>query len=294
MVLVLLLAFQAYTISSTSIASATVVSSNTPPYSGWELYVFDVVNYLNEADEGNVLSVRAPAIPFFTGRVSYDFYNPHTITQMTSLLSSQNSTDFKKGLSEKNIRYIVVPNERSPLYQSTINLQNISNILDYAKTDPDFIKLVFTNYDVYKYVDHYAVNLIDQNHVWDTLNYAKLIATTDNMTIFVSPEKTTKIYNRGILTTDLKLEERPLIMALEYVSTSDVGDASYSLEIRSADSENILWGRALANTEGASVREVFMIPSEVFSDPIEFRIYVVTEGLGHHQIVMKQLAIAYA
>jgi hypothetical protein len=293
-VLVLLLAFQAYTVSSSSIASASVDSPDTPPYSGWELYVFDVVNYLNRADEGNVLGVRAPAIPFFTGRVSYDFYNPHTITQMTSLLSSQNSTVFKNGLSEKNIRYIVVPNERSPLYQSTINLQNISKILDYAKSDSDFIRLAFTNYDVYKYVDHYAVNLIDQNHVWGTFNYAKLIATTDNMTIFVSPEKVTKIYNRGILTTDLKLEERPLIMAIDYVSRSYVGDASYALEIRSADGENILWGRALVNTQGESVREVFMVPSEVFSDPIEFRIYIVTEGLGHHQIVMKQLAIAYA
>ena len=56
------------------------------PPSKWETNVIDVIDYLKSAENGNVLAVRAPAIPFFTNRTSFDLFNPHTLAYNISSL----------------------------------------------------------------------------------------------------------------------------------------------------------------------------------------------------------------
>jgi hypothetical protein len=291
---IFLLVLQGYVLSSRGIAFASPDIRDELPYSAWELHVFDVIRYLETAEEGNVLSLRAPAIPFFTDRLTYDFYNPHAITELAPILSSDNGLELRQRLAEKNIRYVIVPNEASTLYHSSLALQNLSNIMTLVESDTDFIRLNFKNYDIYKLLDGYEINMLESGFNWSEFNYATIERSDQDLTVNVRTENVDKVYNRAVLTTKLELHDKPLILAMRYWSETYSGNATFYMEIRDGDVGRILWGHGLQYTAGQTNREVVVLPSVITGKSIEFRIYIISNGAGNHILSINQLGIAYA
>ena len=87
-----------YILLNTGVTITNIQGLDTHPYAGWEEGVENVVNYLNGAEVGNVLSLRAPAIPVLTNRNSYDIFSPHTISLLSPILRSENSSFLKEKL----------------------------------------------------------------------------------------------------------------------------------------------------------------------------------------------------
>jgi hypothetical protein len=265
-----------------------------PP--GWEHSVLDVIDYLNTAEQGNVLSIRAPAIPFFTNRTNYDLFNDQAfVYSISDLLSSNTTNIFKNGMLELGIRYIILPNEKSNLYHAVENLTKTYPILRTLSTDKDFDKLSFKNFNLYKYTPSAIgiIDLIDENHVWKSFGQTTVVQSTGNLIIAVGTYKEEKKYNRAYLQTELKLAERPLLLSLDYTIETKIGNATYSVEIRDGKSEKILFNSLLNNTAGASSSQTFLLPRDIVNKPLEFRIYIKTEGPGQHALTLRKASIMY-
>ena len=266
----------------------------SPP--GWETNVIEVIDYLNIAENGNVLAVRAPAIPFFTNRTSFDLFNPDAFAyNISDLLSSKNATLFKSGLSDRDIRYIIVPNERSSLYYSVQNLTKTYPLLQVINTDRHFEKLIFRDYSVYKYspVLEDRIDLIDKNHVWKSFGQAEITQNADNLTIRVNTDEKDILYNRGFLQTELNLT-KPLLLSLDYKVETNVGNATYAIEIRESNSSKILFNSFLDNVSGNATDKTFILPTNINVDePLEFRVYVITQGTGYHALIINKLSILH-
>jgi hypothetical protein len=149
----------------------------------WESDVFEVIDYLRSAESGNVLSLRVPAIPFFTNRTSFDMYSPHVVASIFPLLLIENATQFKQKISDMGIRYIVIPNEKSSEYNLVQNFMKISKIIEIIKNDPNFERVNLQHFDVYKYNPiSYGINLIDQSRIWKPFNFAN-VSNNNNGTL---------------------------------------------------------------------------------------------------------------
>ena len=177
-----LLGIQLYTLSSIGIILAPLEKIDARPSLKWESDVIEVIDYLGSAESGNVLSLRAPAIPFFTNRTSFDMYSPHVVASIFPLLLTENATQFKQKISDMGIRYIVIPNERNSGYNLVQNFMKISKIVEIIKNDPNFERVKLSTFDVYIYNPiSYGINLIDQSRIWKPFNFANV--SNDNGTL---------------------------------------------------------------------------------------------------------------
>jgi hypothetical protein len=149
---VVILCIQVAVLFNSAIMLASPQKMDQLPPSKWETNVIEVIDYLNSAENGNVLSLRAPAIPFFTNRTSLDLFNPQTLAyNISSLLSIENSSTFKEKIADMGIRYIVLPNLQNVLYYSVQNLMAGSKLVNFINTDSDFEKIRLENFTIYKY-----------------------------------------------------------------------------------------------------------------------------------------------
>ena len=288
-----LLVAQIYIVYSNrvNISPLQEIDQVSPP--GWETNIIQVINYLKTAEEGNVFAVRAPAIPFFTNRTSLDFFNQQAFAHNISELLSRNYTFFKSKLTEMEIKYIVVPNERSNLYYSMKNILKTYPLLKEINSDPHFEKVTFKNYNVYKYVPVQGdkIDLIDRNHLWQSFGQAEIIQNENNLTIRVDTDEKNLSYNRAFLQTELNIA-KPLLLSLDYRIETNVGNATYAVEIRDPITSRILFSGLLDNLSGNLTEKTFILPTNISAGkPLEFRIYVITEGTSYHAIVVDKFVM---
>lgn len=268
--------------------------SRSPP--GWENNVFEPIKYLNNAEQGNVLSLRAPAIPFFTNRTTFDLFNFQTFAyQISELLSTNSSKSLKNNLLEKGIKYLVLPNEKSNLYYALENLTKRYPVLETISTDKDFQKVNLAHFNIYKYAPilNGSIDLIDKGHIWRSFGPTTVVQNVHDLIIAAGTDKDEKVYNRAYLQTEIKLTDMPLLLSVEYEVETKIGEASYSIEIRDIKDNNIVFNSLLNSTSTDTVTQTFIIPSELVNKPVEFRIYIVTDGAGQHSLSIKRASIMY-
>jgi hypothetical protein len=318
LILLLLLGIQICILSFTSGSIATVPHSKIDQQAPlrWEHGVFQPIDYLKNAQAGNILSLRAPAIPFFTNRTDFDLYSTHALNVISPLLETKDLTLLKKKLSEMAIRYIVLPNEKSSLYylEQHLAIKN-SNFIETINTDPDFHRIRYDEFDVYKYdPTHFGINLNDKQGSWKPFINAQIVKTDNGgslynnaLNIVVKTGSADKLFNRAVLDTQINLAKKPLLLSMDYASNSKSGNAMFYVEIRSnqdnnihggrnnstIEYKNILWGRQLDNTDGKFRNEAFVIPGEIVHKPIELRLYIITLGAGEHTLTVKNSTIGY-
>jgi hypothetical protein len=289
-----LLVIQIYTLGSSGANLIPLKGNDHIPPPGWENNVFDVIDYLNNAEPGNVLSVRAPAIPFFTNRTNFDLFNLEAfVYNISDVLSSNTSNVFKNGLLEMGIKYIILPSERSNLHHAVENLTTRYPILETLNTDEDFEKVGLRYFNIYKYIPASAdrIDLIDKNHIWKSFGQTTVFQGTDNLIIAARTYEKGKIFNRGYLQTELNLADRPLLLSLDYKIETKVGNATYAIEIRDGNSSKILFNSLLNNN---LTNQTFILPKDIVGKPLEFRFYIITNEPGYNALFVKKISISYS
>jgi hypothetical protein len=102
-----------------------------------------------------------------------------------------------------------------------------------------------------------------------------------------------KIYNRAVLQTQInKTSLHPLLLDLDYTSQSLSGNATFFGEIVDNNGK-IMWDTILTNTNGKLADETFILPNNIINKPIEFRLYVSTDGPGEHILNVRKAIITY-
>jgi hypothetical protein len=267
------------------------------PPSKWETNVIEVIDYLKSAENGNVLALRAPAIPFFTNRTSLDFFNPQTFAyNISSVLSIENSSTFKEKIADMGIRYIVLPNQNNSLYYSVQNLMADSKLVDFINTDSDFDRISLENFTIYKYNSaSHKINLLDNEHIWKARKNVTISQQDGNLNISVISNQTDKIKNLALLRTRLNLTERPLLLSLSYASNSSSGAGTFKVGIADWKEDKLLFSSLLNNTSGNLTNQTFIVPKNIGGDkPLEFRIYIYTNGPGKYFLNFKRIHMAYS
>jgi hypothetical protein len=288
-----LISFQFYILASSSakFVSASLDKIDEVPPSGWEKNVFEPINYLKTAEDGNVFGVRTPAISFFTNRTNYDLYSEHVYSIFRPLLEIENSTLLKKKLSDMNIRYIVLPNERNSLFYLVNNLNKNSKLIKMINTDPSFKRVDLKSYSVYKFDPNPpTIDFAKQNYLWKSVGAG---VTHDKGIIDITERtnNTQKIFSRGYLLTEINSKVKPHLLTIEYSSTSQKGMAKFLAEFR-GNANKILWSHYLNDTNGRTRTQTFVLPKETAGTPVELRMYILTHGPGEHELVLKRAAIS--
>jgi Dolichyl-phosphate-mannose-protein mannosyltransferase len=298
-----LLAVQIYVLSlslssSGRILMAPIETIDQVPPRGWEQNVFEVVNCLNTPESGNVLSFRAPAIPFFTNRTNYDlfFFGTFHSLILPLLEQAKNSTLLKQELLDNGINYVVLPNEKNSFFYLVDNVMKQYNFIQLINNASEFEKRSLEKFDLYKStptLPSSVLNLIDENNIWKPVNLAGVMHDERNLLIYVNIDNnvhTGKQYNRAVLQTQINTALYPPVLDLEYTSQSLSGNATFYAEILDNDGK-IMWARHLTNTGGKLADETFSLPSNIIDEPIEFRLYVITDAPGEHFLTVTKADI---
>jgi hypothetical protein len=300
-----LLAVQIYVLSlslssSGRILMAPIETIDQVPPSGWEQNVFDVINCLNVAESGNVLSFRAPAIPFFTNRTNYDLHWFGTFDSfiLPLLEQAKNSTLLKQELLENGINYVVLPNEKNPFFYLVENVMKQYDFIQLINNASEFEKRSLEKFDLYKSTPTpplSVLNLIGENNIWEPVNSAQVIRDeSNNLLTYVNIDNnnthTGKVYNRAVLQTQINATLYPPVLDLDYTSQSLSGNATFYAQILDNDGK-IMWAKYLTNTGDKLADETFSLPSNIIDEPIEFRLYVITDAPGEHILAVTKADI---
>gem|GEM_PF-1413913 len=296
-VFVALLSIQMYILLNSGIILASPQKMDQFPPSKWETDVDEVIDYLKTAEEGNVLAVRAPAIPFFTNRTSFDLFNPHAFAyNVSSLLLIENSNLIKEKITDMGIRYVVLPNQNSTLYHLVQNLMEESKLVKLINSDDDFDRIKFKGFDIYKYNSpSQRINLLDDDYNWKPRKEVKVYQHDDNLTIAVVTNKTGTTKELALLKTRLSLTERPLLLSLSYESKSSLGTGTFKIGIADRKEDKILYSSLLNNTSGNLTNQTLVLPKNIAGGkPLEFRFYIFTNGTGEYILNLKRAHISYS
>ena len=126
-------------------------------------------------------------------------------------------------------------------------------------------------------------NLTDENHIWKPFKPTYVSQLTGNLVISIITENPKKIFNRAFLQTQLNSSiNAPPILTLDYASKDILHPPNRKpvsiVEIRGDNNSKILWSAYLDDKSGKLRNDSFLLPSSVLNKPIEFRLYIITEG----------------
>jgi hypothetical protein len=298
LVFILLFSVQLYFLFNSGIMVAPLENMDQAPPKEWETGLFEVLDYLNGAENGNVLAVRAPAIPFFTNRTDFDLLYPQSFAYAISpLLLTENSSLFKQKLSDMGIKYIVIPNVGNSHYYLVQNLMKQSKLVQIINTDDDFQRITLKSFSIYKFIPaSQRINLVDDDHIWKPRKNITISQHEGNLNITVITNKKDKVEkNLALLKTRLNLTERPLLLSLSYASKSSLETTTFKVEIWHRSEDKKLFSSLLNNTSGNLINQTLILPkSTAGNQPLEFRLYFITKDPGEHALNLKRIQIAYS
>jgi hypothetical protein len=135
------------------------------------------------------------------------------------------------------------------------------------------------------------INLIDNKHTWKPYGDTIISQNQSNLEIVVVTAHKEKIHSRAFLPTQINSAMNKSLLNLDYASQSNRGNATFFAEIRAKNSSNILWDDFLNNTNGVLSNSTFTLPNNILNQPIEFRLYLATNGTGEHILHVKKASI---
>ena len=137
------------------------------------------------------------------------------------------------------------------------------------------------------------INLIGQQNIWKPFGRDTTLSQNNtDLNIIVKTDNNGKLWNRAFLPTQINsTTNKSSILNLDYGSRSFLGNATFFAEIRGKNSSNILWSSFLNNTNGLLSNSTFTLPNHILNLPIEFRLYVTTNGTGEHILHVKKASI---
>ena len=137
-----------------------------------------------------------------------------------------------------------------------------------------------------------AVNLLDASkYKWKTVNDADVLQRNGKLILIVETDKENKTYNRAFLQSQLNftMTAEPSITSSQIYSFKSLnGNATVALEVRDTENNSILATHELSKN---STTAKFPLPDNIINKPIEFRLYIITDGPGFHVLSMKEFEI---
>ena len=295
-----ILVIQVGTLLTVNVKIPNLYAVNQSPIPGWENHVMEPINYLTHAEPGNILSMRAPAIISFTNRTVYDLFNIHSLKSIMSIISAPNASSLKEELMEKGIKYLVIPNEKSPLKSLTQSLDNMSKLLKLIVTSSEYRKIAFNEFTIFKVeYPNSSASLITNLSQWNKFGDVDVSKNSTGMILHVETTLSSPIYHRAFINTQLGANGHakssdPLLLYLDYSTNSLVGQAKYALEIRASEGNALLISPLLDDTYNKMSNQTFVLPSTLNGHKIELRLYVITESPGIHDLVVRKLSLAHS
>jgi hypothetical protein len=168
----------------------------------------------------------------------------------------------------------------SPIKQITIVLISIGIITSFVVQWPSAIAQI------------QEINLIGQQNIWKPFAAAILSQNSTDLNTIVVTDNNGTLWNRIFLQTQINsTTNNSQILNLDYASKSFLGNATFFAEIRGKNSSNILWDSFLNNTNGVLSNKTFTVHNNILNQPIEFRLYVATNGPGEHILHVKKASL---
>ena len=148
------------------------------------------------------------------------------------------------------------------------------------------------------------LNLINQQYKWESFGAAKISQDDSVLNISVNTDFGDQLWSRAFLTTQFNSSANSSPkLNLEYSSNSVEGKiskygataslekAKFQVEFRDESIDKILWSSVLNNTKGQTLNHIYPIPSSILNQPVEFRLYIMTNGPGQHILNVNKATI---
>lgn len=254
----------------------------------WENNVVEIINYLEYADKGNILSIRTPVIPFLTSRTNYDFFNPHTFGNIIlPLLHSQNVSSLEKNLVKNNIKYIILPAEGNPQFDVLKNIEKKYKFVDLLSNNTNFTKINLGNYTILKYNinDPRPIDLFGDNFEWKPV-YVEIVKSNSSLLMLLETEGNDSTFGRVYEDTYLASGRVPPLMYLNYSAYNLEGASSFYFEVRDSMNNQVLFTQKLENSYGEAADKFIILPESIFDRDIQMRFYIITEEAGRHYLLL--------
>jgi Dolichyl-phosphate-mannose-protein mannosyltransferase len=144
--------------------------------------------------------------------------------------------------------------------------------------------------------EEHGINLIDKEHVWKTNPNIRISQSDRDLNIVVTTNKTEEKSSSVLLETQLKnITESPLLLSLHYASKSPKSNTKYFIEIRDSDNQDRRYfKRDLMDTSGNLTKNLFILPGEIVEKPLKFRLGIIANSSGEHELTVKRARIISA
>lgn len=207
------------------------------------------------------------------------------------------------GQKPKNEKVLMVVDQpfRNILYGSDAVGEHLRKIYDKYSTNGTIVdgigsdKVVLPQYSPSVSDGVNTVNLIDSQHAWDSKRKTLISQTGGELDILVKTNKAKKITGIAFLETQIKnLQERPLLLSLDYVSKSPDSNTQYFIEITYNKSQDRrIFSHELKDTSGVLTHGLFLLPNDIVDTPVKFRFDTVTSSSGNHTLNVKRANIIF-
>jgi len=138
------------------------------------------------------------------------------------------------------------------------------------------------------------LDLLSQQTIWQPFAAAVVTQNRTSLGIYVITNYTGDLFNRAYLPISVNSSDnKPIILALKYASASYFGNATFFAEIRDNRTNDVLWSDSLNNTNGQMRDQIFVLPVSVLNKPVEFRFYIITNGIGEHSLIFNKVNLSF-
>jgi hypothetical protein len=149
-----------------------------------------------------------------------------------------------------------------------------------------------------------SINILNQTSFsWNPVNYATISQTNDTLDITVDTQNPNQIYNRAYMQTQLNTQGAgqqaegqnvPLVLSLSYAAKTLEGNATFVVDVFDQNNQRQHTSAILKPTSGAEQQTLTnerLILENMINKPIEFRLYVITNGPGSHILAVQNATI---
>jgi hypothetical protein len=139
------------------------------------------------------------------------------------------------------------------------------------------------------------IDLMNKTFVWKPFGATIVSQNASALDIVVVTYNNGSLWNRAYLPIQINSTSKDsVLLNLDYNAISYVGNATFFSEVRDNSSNKILWDNYLNITNGQSSNRIFMLPKDILNKPVEFRLYVITDGPGQHTLDVKKAVLSFS
>jgi len=142
-------------------------------------------------------------------------------------------------------------------------------------------------------IENLEINLLNKDYLWKPFGDAIVSQNGTDLNMIVVTYSNNTLWNRVYLPVQINsTSNNSVVFNLNYSAVSNSGNATMFSEVRDDSSNKVLWSHILSKTSnGVFTAGSFTLPSNIKNKPLEFRLYIGTNGAGEHTLDVKKAAV---